>query len=68
MVDRVPIRGVRIHLVKGSLVLRVLANSLGNSKENRAALATFLKNSKRCLEGTVNSEDNKFKLRDRTSF
>lgn len=68
MADRVLFRGVKIHLVKGSLVSRVSANSLGNSKEDRAALATFLKNSKRCLEGTANSEDNKFKLRDRTLF
>ena len=66
MVDRV--RGVKIHLAKGLLVLKVSANSLGNNKEDKAALATFLKNSKRCLEGTVNSEDNKFKPRDRTSF
>ena len=68
MADKVLSKVVKIHLVKGLLALRVLANSLSSSKEDREALATFSKNLKRCLEGTVNSEDSKFRLRDRTSF
>jgi|LauGreDrversion4_2_1035121.scaffolds.fasta_scaffold217971_2 hypothetical protein len=66
LADRGPSRVVKILSVKGSLALRVLANSLGNSKEDKEALATFSKNLKRCLEERVNSEDSKFKLRDKT--
>ncbi len=68
MADKVLFRGDKIHSVKGLLVLRASANSLGNSKEDRVDLVTFLKNLRRCLEETANSEDNKSKLRDKTSF
>lgn len=68
MADRAHSQEVRIPLVKGLLASKGLANSLSSSKEDREDLATFSKNSKRCLEEKANSEDSRFKPRARISF
>lgn len=61
-------RVVRAHSGRDLPALKVLANSLGNSKVE-VALATFSKNSRRCSEAMGNSKEvSRYRLKVKTLF